>query len=99
MVCNRWRRVERCGPTASAVDLDALIARADDQLEVLSALHAGRVAYRRVTSAVTKPDWSSPDETRTSSRRVRVWMPWKAMIVGSVMLTVVVNVVLWLTRA
>lgn len=56
-------------------------------------------ANRRVTSAVTKPDWSSPDETRTSARRVRVWMPWKAMIVGSVMLTVVVNVVLWLTRA
>ena len=56
-------------------------------------------ANRRVTSAVTKPDWSAADEASENNRRVRVWTPWKAMIIGSVMLTVVVNLVLWITRA
>lgn len=56
-------------------------------------------ANRRATQAVTKPDWSSADETRTSDRRIRVWTPWKAMILGSLMLTIVFNLVLWITRA
>lgn len=30
--------------------------------------------------------------------RVRVFAPWKAMLVGSLLLTVLVNAVLWLSR-
>lgn len=54
---------------------------------------------RRATSEVSEPHWSTAGETHTSGRRVRVWTPWKAMILGSVMLTVVVNLVFWITRA
>ena len=50
----------------------------------------------RVTSAVTEPEWPAPHETRTSGRRVRVWTPWKGMILASVILTIVVNLVLWI---
>ena len=55
-----------------------------------------RPASRRVTSAMTEPGWPATDETRLTNRRVRVWMPWKAMIVGSLILTIVVNLVLWI---
>ena len=55
-------------------------------------------AGRRVTSAVVEPERRLGDPTRTSNRRVRVWAPWKAMIVGSLLLTIVVNVALWLAR-
>lgn len=56
-----------------------------------------RPASRRVTSAVTESQWPATDETRLTNRQVRVWMPWKGMIVGSVILTIVVNLVLWIT--
>jgi hypothetical protein len=36
------------------------------------------------------------DEARTNNRSVRVFVPWKAVILGSLILTVVVNVVLWI---
>ena len=55
---------------------------------------AGRRAARRVTE-LTGP---TADETRPTDRHVRVWMPWRAMIVGSVVLTIVVNLVLWMAR-
>lgn len=51
-------------------------------------------ATRRTTSAVTKPRWIAPGATRTSGKRVRVWAPWKVMIVGSLILTIVVNLAL-----
>jgi hypothetical protein len=58
-----------------------------------------RGARGREASAVRErqwpaPDWPAADESRMSHRRVRVWAPWKAMIVGSVVLTIVVNLVL-----
>ncbi len=56
-------------------------------------------ASRRITSAVAEPDRSDADAPRTGHRRIRVWTPWKAMILGSVVLTVVVNLVLWISRA
>lgn len=52
----------------------------------------------RDARSVTEPMWPAPAETPTSDRRARVWMPWRAMILGSVMLTIVVNLVLWITR-
>lgn len=55
-------------------------------------------ASRRVASRVTKRTAPTADETPTSDRRVGVWMPWKAMILGSVILTIVVNLVLWIAR-
>ena len=30
--------------------------------------------------------------------RVRLWTPWKAMILGSVILTIVLNLALWIAR-
>ena len=50
----------------------------------------------RTTSPVSETQWFDADETRTSNRRVRVWMPWKGMLVGSLILTIVVNLVLWI---
>lgn len=47
-------------------------------------------------SPVTEPRWPAPGRTGTSDRRVQVWMPWKAMLVGSLILTIVVNLVLWI---
>jgi len=38
----------------------------------------------------------APGEARKDDRRVRVFVPWKAMIVASLVLTIVVNLVLWL---
>lgn len=35
------------------------------------------------------------ERTESSDGRVRVWVPWKAMLIGSLLLTVAVNLVLW----
>lgn len=51
-------------------------------------------AGRRVTRGVaelTSPDYHGRHER---DRRLRVFVPWQAMIVGSVILTIVVNLVL-----
>lgn len=50
-----WETLQMVMPPPTAVDLDALIARADDQLEVLSALHASRVA----NTFSLHPSWPS----------------------------------------
>jgi hypothetical protein len=42
----------------------------------------------RSLAALTSP---GPDGARTNDRRVRVFVPWKAMLVGSLILTVVVS--------
>ena len=39
---------------------------------------------------------SSDHDAPTNDRRVRVFVPWKAMVIGSLILTIVVNVVLWI---
>jgi len=53
---------------------------------------------RRIAREVTRRTWPTAEDTRTSDRRVRVWVPWRAMILGSVILTVVVNLVFLITR-
>ena len=53
-------------------------------------------ASRHIARTVTRPWSPSPDGTRTGDKRV--WVPWKAMIVGSVVLTIVLNVALWIAR-
>ena len=55
-------------------------------------------AGRRVAREVNKLTFPTTDDTRESDRRVRVWVPWKAMILGSVVLTIVVNLMLWFAR-
>jgi len=55
-------------------------------------------AGRRVAREVSKLTLPTTEETRASDRRVRVWTPWKAMILGSVVLTIVVNLMLWIAR-
>ena len=52
---------------------------------------ARRVA--RSLTTFTLPEQDAP----TNERRVRVFAPWKAMLLGSLILTIVVNVVLWIT--
>ncbi len=39
----------------------------------------------------------SPDRAPRDGQRVRVFAPWKAMILVSLVLTIVVNVVLWIS--
>jgi hypothetical protein len=51
---------------------------------------AGRRAARGLAE-LTSPDYDGGHER---DRRLRVFVPWKAMIVGSVILTIVVNLVL-----
>ena len=36
------------------------------------------------------------DDVGGSNHRVRLWTPWRAMILGSVILTIVVNLVIWI---
>ena len=55
---------------------------------------ASRRAARRVTTLTAPTGRRAP----TSDRRVKVWMPWKAMILGSVILTIMLNLVLWIAR-
>ena len=49
---------------------------------------------RGATSPVDDREWLAVDPSRTSERRVRVWAPWKAMLIGSLILTIVVNLIL-----
>lgn len=54
-------------------------------------------AGRRVARSLSQLRPPSPDDARAYDRRVRVFVPWRAMIVGSIILTVVVNLVRWIT--
>jgi hypothetical protein len=49
-----------------------------------------RAARRLAELSVPRPDRSDSD------RRTRVIVPWKAMIIGSLLLTIVLNLALWL---
>jgi hypothetical protein len=51
---------------------------------------------RRLARSLTTFTSSAP-AVPTNDRRVRVITPWKAMVIGSLILTVVVNVVLWIS--
>ncbi len=53
---------------------------------------AGDRAARRLEQLATHEN----DGRRDPGRRVQVFVPWKAMIVGSLILTVLVNLLLWL---
>jgi hypothetical protein len=53
---------------------------------------AGHHVARRLEE-LTLPN---ADDNRTDDRRVRVFIPWKAMILGSLILTIVLNLVLWI---
>jgi len=55
-------------------------------------------AGRRVVRGMTQPSLPSAGERRPSNHRLRLWTPWKVMILGSVILTIAVNLVLWLAR-
>lgn len=53
-------------------------------------------AGRRVAQQLAKLTSPNVDDFRRSDRRVRVFTPWKAMIVGSLILTIVVNLMVWI---
>jgi hypothetical protein len=52
-------------------------------------------AGRRVTRGM--PQHSLPGDGVSGPSNHRLWAPWKTMILGSVILTIVLNLVLWLT--
>jgi hypothetical protein len=54
-------------------------------------------AGNRVARSLAELTAPNTDNGRGNDRRVRVFAPWKAMILGSVVLTIVVNLVLWIT--
>jgi hypothetical protein len=54
---------------------------------------AGRRIAREVTQ-LTSPR----DDPERSNDRVRVWAPWKAMLIASVLLTLLLNLVLMIGR-
>ena len=62
------------------------------------ALRAFPDAGHRIARGVSERTERSAQNARRDDRRVRVWVPWKAMIVGSLILTIVVNLVYWLAR-
>ena len=51
-------------------------------------------AGRRVDRGLAELTSPNIDDGHRQDRRLRVFVPWKAMIVGSVILTIVVNLVL-----
>ena len=53
---------------------------------------------RRAAEGLTNFARSTVDGESDRTRSVHVWAPWKAMIIGSVVLTIVINVALLLTR-
>ena len=59
-------------------------------------LHAFPDAGHRVARGIAALTSPTIDEGHEHDRRRRVFVPWKAMIFGSVILTIVVNLVLGL---
>ena len=59
------------------------------------ALRAFPNAGDRAARALEERAWQQGDTARGGDKRVRVYFPWKAMIVGSILLTILVNLVLW----
>jgi hypothetical protein len=59
-------------------------------------LRAFPEAAHRLARSLTTFTWLSADDARRNDRRVRVFIPWKAMVLGSLIVTIVVNVVLWI---
>ena len=50
----------------------------------------------RVARSLAELTTPSIDDAHSRDRRVRVYVPWKAMILVSVVLTLLVNFVLWI---
>jgi hypothetical protein len=50
-------------------------------------------AGHRLARGIAELTSSNTDDARANDRRVRVFVPWKAMIPGSVVLAIVVNLV------
>ena len=50
----------------------------------------------RIARSLERLATREPGDAPEDERRVRVFFPWKVMIVASVVLTILVNLVLWL---
>jgi hypothetical protein len=53
-------------------------------------------AGHRLVRAITAPKVPTAGDAQTNHRRVRVFTPWKAMIISSLILTIVLNVMPWI---
>ena len=51
----------------------------------------------RLARNLTKLTSAAVGDARRNHRRVRVFAPWKAMLIGSLILTIVINLMLWIT--
>jgi len=60
-------------------------------------LRAFPEAGHRVARNLTKLTSPNVDDARRNGHQIRVFIPWKAMILGSLILTIVVNLMLWIT--
>ena len=50
----------------------------------------------RIAQSFERLATRAPVDAGKDERRVRVFVPWKAMVIASVVLTILVNLVLWL---
>jgi len=57
-------------------------------------LRAFPATGRRFARSLATAMSPSADAARVKNRRIRVFLPWKAMILGSLILTIAVNVIL-----
>ena len=51
----------------------------------------------RLARNLTTLNSASVNDARRTHRRIRVFAPWKAMFLGSLILTIVINLMLWIT--
>ena len=51
----------------------------------------------RLARNLTKLTSANVDHTQRNHRRIQVFAPWKAMLLGSLILTIVINLTLWIT--
>jgi hypothetical protein len=54
--------------------------------------HAGDRAARSLAERMT----ATPDDRWSGDRRVKVFFPWRAMLFGSLVVTILLNLVLWI---
>lgn len=60
---------------------------------VLRAFPGAGESVGRKLHSLAERDGARPEH---GGRRVRIWFPWKAMLLASVVLTVLLNLALWL---
>ena len=78
-----------------------LIASVALSVVLTALLNVGLRAFpgtgRRIARSLARLTPPSIDDAPARGGRVRVFVPWRAIIVGSIILTLAVNLVFWIT--